>query len=88
MSRKKINIESAPRPNDYQFEVRPPDREHGHVFIVYGGVTYKWFLREDGTTCVLVNGDERKLPFELREAMKLEVRDILYPELKKADEQA
>lgn len=71
-----------PHARDFSFEVLP-DREHGHVRIKYGNLMYKWFLHEDGKTVTLLNGDERAIEKEPRDAMKEQVRAILGPALKK-----
>jgi hypothetical protein len=61
----------------FDFTISDVDREHGHVLIQYGGTIYKWFLRDDGRTVILVNGDDRTLSKEVRDAMVTRTRAIL-----------
>lgn len=85
MSSMKNVLESKPTPKDFGFEVPQVDREHGHVYIQYGGKIYKWFLREDTKEPLLINEDERALTQEVIHAMKSQVCAILRPELAKRD---
>ena len=68
-----------PRSKDFGFEINKVDRKLGHVFIQYGGKTYKWFLRKEDRLPILLNGDERGLTDSAREAMENQVRAILGP---------
>lgn len=77
-----------PRPKDFGFEIPKVDRERGHVFIRHDGITYKWFLRENGDTVIAVDFNEKNLPDDVVGAMKLQVRAILGPELKNKKEDA
>lgn len=74
---------TAERSYPGNFDLKPlPDRERGHVLYEYGGRDYDWFMFPDGRV-VLVNGNEKDSDIQLLEAMKLQVRSILKPELKK-----
>ena len=70
-----------PHAKEFGLKVTEVDRTRGHVCIEYGGRNYKWFLREDGRTVLLLNEDEGSLSDELTTAMKNQVRAILTPEL-------
>ncbi len=87
MNREKLNREGS-RPKDFGFKLPKVDRKLGHVSIEYNGTIYRWFLREDGRTTVLLNADEHRLTEEVIEAMQLQVRSILRPELIQQQEQS
>lgn len=79
-----MNTERNPEqltPKDFGFEVSRVDRTLGHVYIEYGGQTYKWFLRQEDSAPILITGDERDLTESVRHAMRTQVRAILGPEL-------
>ena len=73
-----------PHPKDFGWTVERVDREKMHVYIIDGGREYKWFRFPDGRV-VLVNGDEREMSKEKRDAMKLQVRAILGPEISSSE---
>lgn len=67
-----------PTAKDFQWDVERVDRELGHVYLVDGSIVRKWGIDRQRRVH-LINGDERELTNEKRNAMRKQAYAILGP---------